>query len=60
MPTLPGATTTLSGMAAWGQPVFDSLLPYAYFAGGILLAVGIIGFLIFLAARAAHHMRGGS
>jgi hypothetical protein len=58
MPTLPGATTTLAGMGAWSQPVFEGMLPYAYFAGGVLLGVGIILFIIYIATTVVSHMRG--
>lgn len=58
MPVLPSATTTLSGLSDWAQPIFNSLLPYAYFAGGVLLGVGIILFLIFITTMVVHHLRG--
>lgn len=58
MPTLPGATTTLSGMGAWSQPIFDSLWPYALFAGGVILAVGIILLVIRMAGHASDKMSG--
>ena len=58
MPVLPGATTTLSSMSAWAQPFFDSLWPYAVFAGGVLLSVGIIMFIIRLAGHASDKMGG--
>jgi len=55
MPTLPDATTTLTATAAWSQPVFNGLLPYAELAIGLIIAVGIVGFLIFAVARAFNH-----
>lgn len=58
MPTLPSATSTLNGMGAWSQPMFDSLWPYALFAGGLILAVGIIVFIIRIAGHASDKMGG--
>ncbi len=57
MPVLPSATTTLSGIAAWSQPVLDGLLPYGYLEAGVILAVGLVTFLIVLSTRASHHMK---
>lgn len=58
MPILPSATSTLTGMALWSQPMFDSMWPYALFAGGVLLAVGLIWFVIGLASHGADKMKG--
>jgi hypothetical protein len=58
MPVLPSATTTLTSMAAWSQPFFDSLWPYAMFAGGILLAIGFIMMVVRLAGHASDKMGG--
>jgi len=58
MPVLPEATTTLEGMSAWSQPMFNSMFPYALFAGGVILAVGIIIFIIRIAGHATDKMGG--
>lgn len=58
MPDLPSATTTLSSMAEWSQPIFDSMWQYAVFAGGVILAVGLIIFIIRLAGHATDKMQG--
>jgi len=57
MPVLPTASTTLAGMGEWAQPVFNSMLPYAYFAGGILLGLGLILFIIWGASTIFHHIK---
>lgn len=61
MPTIDGPTTTLASLGAWAQPFFDALKPYAYFEGGIILAVGVILLLIggavlaYKAMKHSHH-----
>lgn len=58
MPVLPSASSTLEGMGEWSQPIFTALWPYALFAGGVLLAVGLIWFIINLAGHATNKMKG--
>lgn len=59
MPTLPAATSTLSGISEWSNPMFQALLPYGYMAAGVLIGVGLIIFLIWLGGYLLHHLRGG-
>lgn len=58
MPDLPGPTTSLAGIKEWANPVFVDLLPYAYLAAGLILAVGLIWFLVRLASHTTDHMKG--
>lgn len=58
MPTLPGATTTLANLSEWSQPIFTAMWPYAMFAGGVILGIGLIVLVIKLASLAASHMKG--
>lgn len=58
MPDLPSATTTLSSIKEWSNPMFQSLLPYAYLAMGILVGIGLILFLVYLGSLVLHHLRG--
>lgn len=61
MPDLPSATTTLAHLAEWSSPMFNALSPYAYMAAGVLIGVGLIGFLIWIGGLVLHHLtnRGG-
>lgn len=59
MPDLPAATTTLSGLSSWSNPMFQALLPYGYMAAGVLIGVALIIFLIYLGGLLLHHLRGG-
>ena len=56
MPDLPSATTTLAGLQQWSNPMFQALLPYGYLAGGVLIGVGLIGFVIYIGSLISHHL----
>jgi len=42
MPDLPSASTTLSGLKEWANPVFSSMLPYGYLEGGVMIGLALI------------------
>lgn len=43
---LPSATSTLSGISDWFNPIFTEFWPYGLIVVGVILAFGIIGFII--------------
>ena len=58
MPDLPSASTTLASIKQWSQPMFDSLSPYGFMAAGVIIGVGIIWFLIWIAGAVYHKLTG--
>jgi len=43
---LPDATEMIASTSDWASPVYDSLKPFMYIALGLIVAVGIILFVI--------------
>ena len=64
MPTfgdiLPSATTTLAGMKEYANPYFGAFLPVEYIGIGVLVAVSLILFLIYVFRKAIYHLFTGS
>lgn len=46
--TLPSSTTFLASVGEWSGSIFSDLLPFAIYAIGIILGVGLIAFIIFI------------
>lgn len=53
--SLPSGTTLMANLAVYSSPLFDQLLPFVYFAGGLIVGAGLAWFII-AALRHALHM----
>jgi hypothetical protein len=57
--TLPDASSSLASLGAWSNPLLNELMPFVFLAGGLLLGVALVIFLIRGVGMVANYIRGG-